>query len=61
MLVGAGEKEFLLCERCGKVKSVDPVELDPLREEIERGFGYRARFGHFPIVGLCAACAGDGL
>ena len=56
MLVGSGEKEFLLCERCGEVKSVDPSALDPLREQIEREFGYRARFGHFPIVGLCTAC-----
>ena len=43
--------EYLLCERCGRVKSVDPSELDPVREQIERRFGYRARFGHFPIVG----------
>ncbi len=57
MLVGSGEKEFLLCERCGRVKSVDPSALDPLREQIERDFGHRARFGHFPIVGLCATCA----
>jgi Fur family ferric uptake transcriptional regulator len=57
MLVGSGEREFLLCERCGRVKSVDPSELDPLREQIEREFHYRARFGHFPIVGLCAGCS----
>jgi Fur family ferric uptake transcriptional regulator len=55
-LVGSGEKEFLLCERCGRVKSVDPSEFDPLREQIERDFHYRALFGHFPTVGLCAAC-----
>ena len=60
MLVGSGEKEFLLCERCGRVRSVDPSELDPLREQIERDFGYRARFSHFPIVGLCATCAKQG-
>lgn len=57
MLVGSGEKEFLLCERCSRVKSVDPSELDPLRQQIELDFGFRARFGHFPIVGLCAECA----
>jgi Fur family ferric uptake transcriptional regulator len=60
MLVGSGEKEFLLCERCGRVKSVDPSKLDPLREQIERDFHYRAHFGHFPIVGLCATCAKRG-
>jgi Fur family transcriptional regulator, ferric uptake regulator len=57
MLVGSGEREFLLCERCGKAKSVEPSELDPVRKEVEKRFGYRARFGHFPIVGLCADCA----
>ena len=28
-----------------------------MRELIERQFGYRASFIHFPIVGLCRACA----
>ncbi|HSS03800.1 MAG TPA: transcriptional repressor [Solirubrobacterales bacterium] len=56
MLVGSGEKEFLLCERCGRAASVDPGELDAVRGRIQRQFGYRARFGHFPIVGLCAQC-----
>ncbi len=57
LLVGGGEPEFLLCERCGRVRSVDPADLDPVRERIEADFGYRARFGHFPIVGLCAECS----
>jgi Fur family ferric uptake transcriptional regulator len=57
MLVGGGEREFLLCERCGRVRSVDPADLDPVRARIEADFGYRARFGHFPIVGLCADCS----
>jgi len=57
MLVGTGEREFLLCERCGRARSLDPAELDPVRDEIERRFGHRARFSHFPIVGLCAECA----
>jgi Fur family ferric uptake transcriptional regulator len=57
MLVGAGEKEFLVCERCDRVRTVDPGELDRIRAEIEARFGYRARFGHFPIVGLCSSCS----
>ncbi|MEZ5077529.1 MAG: transcriptional repressor [Solirubrobacterales bacterium] len=57
MLVGSGEREYLLCERCGRARSLDPTELDPIRDQIERRFGHRARFGHFPIVGLCAECA----
>ncbi len=60
LLVGTGEREFLLCERCGRVRSVEPRELDPVRRSIEKRFGYRARFSHFPIVGLCEECAGEG-
>jgi Fur family ferric uptake transcriptional regulator len=57
LLVGSGEREFLSCERCGAVATVEPRELDPVRRAIERRSGYRARFSHFPIVGLCADCA----
>lgn len=56
LLVGSGEREFILCEGCGAVRAVEPGELDPIRDAIEARFGYRARFGHFPIVGLCADC-----
>ncbi len=56
-LVGAGEREYLACERCGRVTSVDPGELDPVRNQIRKRFGYEARFSHFPVVGLCRRCA----
>jgi Fur family ferric uptake transcriptional regulator len=59
-LVGTGNREFLTCERCGRVTSVDPGELDAVRAQIRERFGYEARFGHFPIVGLCRACAISG-
>lgn len=60
MLVGSGEREFLVCERCDRATSVDPADLDPIREEIERRFGYRPSFAHFPVVGLCTDCASAG-
>ena len=59
MLVGSGDREFLACERCGRVTSLDPAELDAVRTEIRKRFGYRARFGHFAIIGVCAGCAAD--
>lgn len=58
-LVSEGEREYLVCEGCDRVTAVDPVELDAVREQILTSFGYRVRFGHFPIVGLCPACAED--
>jgi Fur family ferric uptake transcriptional regulator len=59
-LVGGGEREYLACEGCGRVTSVDPSELDPVRDRVRKQFGYEARFGHFPIVGLCRECASGG-
>ena len=36
------------------------ARLDEVRALVERTFGYRARFTHFPITGLCPACAAEG-
>ncbi len=55
-LVGTGEREFLACERCGAVHTLTPDQLDPVRDQVRTLFGYEARFTHFAIVGLCAAC-----
>jgi Fur family ferric uptake transcriptional regulator len=55
------EREYLVCDACGHVRSVEPARLDPLREWIEGHFGLDASFGHFPIVGLCRRCSGNGL
>lgn len=52
------EVEFVTCEACGAFEAVDPARLDAARAAIERELGYRARFTHFPVVGVCAGCAG---
>ncbi len=56
-LVGGGVREYLVCERCDRVTSVEPERLDPVRNQIRKRFGYEARFTHFPITGLCPECA----
>jgi Fur family ferric uptake transcriptional regulator len=56
-LVGGGEREFLVCELCGKVQAVEPEQLDRVRAVIRDAFGHEARFTHFPIHGRCADCA----
>jgi Fur family transcriptional regulator, ferric uptake regulator len=56
-LIGDGEREYLVCESCGKVRAIRPEQLDAAREAIRDAFGYEARFTHFPIHGLCADCA----
>jgi Fur family ferric uptake transcriptional regulator len=53
----ATEHEYLVCDSCNRIRTVDPGELDDIRSRIRRDFGYEARFSHFPIVGLCAECA----
>lgn len=56
VLVGRHDVEYLYCERCAKVTAVGREQLDPVRRQIDDRFGYHARFTHFAIVGLCAAC-----
>jgi Fur family ferric uptake transcriptional regulator len=51
------EREYLVCERCGANRAVEPEELDGVRAAVAAATGFQARFSHFPIVGLCAACA----
>jgi Fur family ferric uptake transcriptional regulator len=58
-LVRGGPREYLVCDRCTRVTSVDPAELDRFRAQVEKAFGYRARFSHFPIHGYCPSCAGE--
>jgi Fur family transcriptional regulator, ferric uptake regulator len=52
-----GPREYLVCERCRRVDEVEAGRLDGVRDRIREDFGYDAGFSHFPIVGLCAACA----
>src|SRR3954468_14959284 len=56
-LVSDGEREYLVCEGCGRVTAADPARLDRARAAIRADLGYEARFTHFPIHGLCDDCA----
>ena len=56
-LLSHGEREYLVCEACGKVTPADAEQLDRVRAVIREQFGYEARFTHFPIHGRCADCA----
>ena len=52
-----GERDYFVCERCEEVRAADPRALEPVRQAIARAFGWRVRFNHFPIAGLCPRCA----
>jgi Fur family transcriptional regulator, ferric uptake regulator len=56
VLVGRGEREYLYCERCRRVRALEPEALDPVRSLVEELSGYRARFTHFALVGTCPDC-----
>jgi Fur family transcriptional regulator, ferric uptake regulator len=55
-LAGRERCEYLVCEWCGTVGTVDPGTVDPVRAALAEATGWRARFAHFPIVGTCPAC-----
>ena len=57
LVATSGDVEYVTCERCGAYEAVPAERLDRARAVIERELGYRARFTHFPIVGLCPACS----
>jgi Fur family ferric uptake transcriptional regulator len=50
---------FLACERCGEMRAGNPRALALIRHAVQKAFGYDASFVHFPIVGICPACAED--
>jgi Fur family transcriptional regulator, ferric uptake regulator len=50
--------EYLVCETCDRVDTVEASELDELRAGIRERFGYQVQFNHFPIVGRCPRCSG---
>lgn len=54
-LAGAGH-EYLVCERCDAVRTVDSSEVETARKAIKEATGFAARFDHFPIFGLCPDC-----
>jgi Fur family ferric uptake transcriptional regulator len=55
--VADGEREYLYCISCHRVRAVAPDQLDPVRAAIRARFGYEANFSHFPITGTCADCS----
>jgi Fur family transcriptional regulator, ferric uptake regulator len=51
-----GDREYLVCDRCGRITTLDPGALDPVRATLKQSFGHHARFSHFAIHGHCDPC-----
>ena len=56
VLAGREDRGYLACEGCGAVVAAGADAFGPVRALVREAFGFEARFGHFPIVGLCPAC-----
>lgn len=55
-LLSHHDHHHLVCEQCHATIEVDPTILDPVREELERRYGFAARLAHISIFGLCRRC-----
>jgi Fur family transcriptional regulator, ferric uptake regulator len=52
-------REFVVCESCGDVSPLSPDAVGAVRLAVHDTLGYRARFTHFPLAGLCPACISE--
>jgi Fur family transcriptional regulator, ferric uptake regulator len=52
-------REFVVCEGCGAVAPLPLHARDAVSAAVLDAVGYRARFTHFPLAGLCAACSSN--
>ena len=50
-------REFVVCEGCGAVSPLPAHALVAIRSAVLDAVRYRARFSHFPLAGVCAACS----
>ena len=57
-LIGEGEREFLVCEVCGKVERRRYRAARSRARRHPQGVRLRGAFTHFPIHGRCADCSG---
>lgn len=64
--IGAGVRVFelleetrhhhLICQRCGKLDTMDDSVVAPLRGIIHERYGFDPIIDHLALFGLCAAC-----
>lgn len=53
---GRDEAEYALCGKCRAFRALEPGEAERLRAAVVAITGHEPRFGHFPLVGVCARC-----
>lgn len=55
VLSAGADRGYVACHRCGAFSELEETAVGALRAAVEHT-GFTARFTHFPVVGLCAAC-----
>jgi Fur family ferric uptake transcriptional regulator len=53
----ARQDELATCERCGACAVLPASTADAVRAAVRAAVGFEPRFDHFPLAGLCPACA----
>ena len=56
-VTGRHDDGYAACEHCGAHVTLDAVARARIAEAVRAACGFEAGFLHFPIVGLCPACA----
>jgi Fur family ferric uptake transcriptional regulator len=56
-LTSRREVEYLVCDRCGRITTVEATQLNAVRDIVREQVGYHAHFDHYPLHGLCDQCA----
>ena len=51
------QDELAACERCGACAVLPPRTAEAIRSAVRAAVGFEACFDHFPLAGLCRACA----
>jgi Fur family ferric uptake transcriptional regulator len=51
------QDELAACERCGACAVLPPETAEAVRAAVRAAVGFEPRFDHFPLAGLCPACA----
>ena len=56
-LAGRHDWGYAACERCGRHVVLDDDALADIGDAVRTASGFTPALAHFPIVGLCPACA----
>ena len=51
------QDELASCERCGACAVLPQATADAVRDAVRAAVGFEPSFHHFPLAGLCPACA----